>query len=281
MRIAPGLLALAAAVAIQAAPAMAATPESGEAAPGRPATWTGQIDDALGLYELAVFFAGSTGGLCPDGFGDELALRVAEGGTTLTVKVSSPDAINVAFELEDPDGDVPLVDEADVTNSREIELASEPGDWIVRVMGAPEGFSFTYTGTATIDAHLAEAAPPAPAQSTPEQSAPVAAAAPPRGSVKVSSPRSADRSARRLKRTKRLTATARFSVPVTKVRAVLTRAGSSRVVGSGSRARGSGTVRVPVRLRRALRPGSYRLAVSAIDEQGRRLAGSVRFRVRR
>ena len=163
------LLLAAVATAAFAAPATAAEPESGSVTTTQPtATWTGSIDDP-GAYDLAGWYLGFMGPTCAPPFCDEFALNVGAGGTALTIEVAGNGAENVAFEVEDPNGDSVYVDVEDTefaaSRSRTIEDPA-PGDWIIRVSGTG---TFDYTGRATLGGATA---PPAPVAPTGGQAAP-------------------------------------------------------------------------------------------------------------
>src|SRR3712207_156986 len=120
--------------------AIAAEPETGEVNAGKPQMkWTGEVTDPGGAYELSVWnFTGETAGTCEAPHCDTFTLKVAAGATALHIRMASENADNVAFEVEDPKGDVTLVDAQAVAPEREHTFESPAaGDWIVRAMGSP------------------------------------------------------------------------------------------------------------------------------------------------
>src|SRR3954466_9957080 len=89
------LLGALAALALPGA-ASAATPDTAKVSPtAKTASWTGDIEDPLGLYDLAIFYQGSTtvqkNETCMAPYCDVFTLDVADGGTALNVKIDAPD----------------------------------------------------------------------------------------------------------------------------------------------------------------------------------------------
>jgi hypothetical protein len=144
------LLGALAALALPAA-ASAATPDTAKVSPtAKTASWTGDITEPFGLYDLTAFFNGSTevGGneTCTAPVCDTFALDVADGGTALTVKIDAPDADNLAVEVVDPNGGATNYNDVDPATSRTLELPTDPGTWTFKTYGTGE---FTYTAKAT------------------------------------------------------------------------------------------------------------------------------------
>jgi hypothetical protein len=284
------VIASALALAISA-PAQGAEPSSGEVSPSSPTvSWTGTIEDPTGAYDTAFWFAGAMGPSCQQPACDTFGLDVAAGGTTLTIKVTGSGAENVAFEVEDPDGETVYVDSEDteLRPSRERAFGAKPGAWVIRISGTG---SFEYNASATLSGGAPAPAPGGGSQQPPPQQSPPsggeqppaqqpppppgsgdgAAAAPPSPTVTVKAPSRKARSARRLRKGRSLTVGVTSSAPLRDVTAVLVPARrQTRVLGSGRTASLTGSGRVRIKLARTIRRGRYVILVSGLDEQGRR-----------
>jgi hypothetical protein len=154
------LLAAFAALAVPAA-ATAATPETAKVSPtAKTASWTGDITEPFGFYDLAAFLNGSTAlhgqETCNAPVCDAFTLDVADGGTALTVKIDAPDADNLAVEVVDPSGGTTNYNDADPATTRTLELPTDPGTWTFKTYGTGD---FTYTAKATLSTDPVQAAP--------------------------------------------------------------------------------------------------------------------------
>jgi hypothetical protein len=132
------------------------------------------------------------------------------------------------------------------------------------VVGQPED----YEASATLVVTPAVGTPgpvatPAPAPSTPAATLTAKVAA---------------QSAKKLKKAKKFTVTLTTSAPLTGVNALLIKA--KKQVGGGKLARLEGTGKLVVKLKKALKKGTYDLAVGGRDAQGRNVLASARLKVK-
>jgi hypothetical protein len=134
------------------------------------------------------------------------------------------------------------------------------------VVGQPEN----YEASATLMVAPAPTAPgtvatPAPAPSSPPPAATLTAKVP-------------AQSAKKLKKAKKFTVTLTTSAPLTGVNALLIK-GKKQVAG-GKLARLEGTGKLVVKLKKALKKGTYDLAVGGRDAQGRNVLASAKVKVK-
>ncbi|HEX8085794.1 MAG TPA: hypothetical protein VF529_15995 [Solirubrobacteraceae bacterium] len=285
---------------LAAAPAQAANPASGEVTTSQPSTtWSGSIDD-FGAYDLAFWYFGTLSFACEQPFCDTFTLNVGPGANSLTIKVAGGSGTeNIAFEAEDPDGELEYVDSEDteLRTTRERTFTAKPGEWVIRVSGTG---TFDYTGTAKLTGGTSPApsggggqqtAPPPsgggqqpPAEQAPPPPPPSGdsgASTAPMPTVAVKSPSRKARSAKRLRKGRSLAVGVTTSAPLHDVSVALTPARGPRVLGSGRLASLAGSGTVKVKLGKSLKPGRYVLLVGGTDDQGRRVTAKRAFTVTR
>ncbi len=144
------LLGALAALALPAA-ASAATPDTAKVSPtAKTASWTGDITEPFGAYDLLIFSQGDTTlqgqETCMAPYCDVFTLDVADGGTALNVKIDAPDSDNLAVEVVDPNGGTTNYNDVDPATTRDLDLPTDPGTWTVKTYGTGD---FTYTAKAT------------------------------------------------------------------------------------------------------------------------------------
>jgi hypothetical protein len=147
----PVLLSLAAALALPTA-ATAATPSSGKVSPtAKTVSWSGDINDPLGVFDLAAFYYGSTNvrgnETCTPPVCDTFTLDVANGGYGLLLKVDAPQSDNVSVEAVDPSGAAQNFNDVEYTTTRTIDLPADPGKWTIKTYGTG---AFTYKSSVTM-----------------------------------------------------------------------------------------------------------------------------------
>jgi hypothetical protein len=135
------------------------------------------------------------------------------------------------------------------------------------VVGEPEN----YEASATLVVPAATAPAPAPA-ATP--AAPVVSPAP----ATSLSVKAAAQSAKKLKKARRFTISLSSSAPLTGVNAILLN--KRKQVGAGKLARLEGSGKLVVKLKSALKKGTYDLSVGGRDAQGRNVIATVKLKVK-
>jgi hypothetical protein len=132
-------------------PAGAGAPPRSVKATSKTASFSGTITDPTQMYDLIGFFAGSTevGPLatCMAPYCEEHTLTVGPDGAELRLDATS-DAYNLDLEIIDPAGTYTEVNDEGIPEHT-LTLDPVPGDWTIRVYGAPELDSFDYTVKAT------------------------------------------------------------------------------------------------------------------------------------
>ena len=134
-----------------ALPATAGAATGSVNATSKTASFSGTITDPTQLYDLIGFFNESTevGPLatCMAPYCEEHTLTVGPDGAELLLEATS-DAYNLDLEIIDPSGSYTEVNEEGVPEHT-LTLDPVPGDWTIRVYGAPEVDSFDYTAKVT------------------------------------------------------------------------------------------------------------------------------------
>lgn len=115
------------------------------------ASFTGTITDAtFGLYDLALFFNGSTevrgNSVCVDPQCHEHTLTVGPNGVELALDATS-DASNLSLDIIDPDGSMTSINEVDPTADHSLDFAATEGDWTIRVYGGSSDFDYKLDAT--------------------------------------------------------------------------------------------------------------------------------------
>jgi hypothetical protein len=290
-------IAIAAAVCgLVAAPAHAATPESGKVSKDAPRVeWNGEAHGYLFTALNILFSETPAGPQCVPTTCDEFTLEVAD-KDLLTVTASGGGAVGafIGLQVVDPEGKSTFTPGGEGAPESTIQVANAPtGEYTVRVWtNNPQGFDGSYTGVAVLGpvdgaAPEEEAAPaPAPpAQPAPQpqpqpQPAPAAQqpsqAPPPAPSVNVLTKGA---SARKLGKSRRLTVALTSSGPLSGVTARLVRGKSTVATGKLAALDGSGNV--VLRLTRKLTAGTHRLVLIGKSASGTPVATTVTLKITR
>ena len=281
--------------------AVAADPESGTVSAAAPkVTWKGAYSEGSYFVSRAMILEDGAGqnGQTPCAQGcDTFTLTVAD-SQDLTISANSPsedaaDPDQVVIRVKKPDDSyLTTVGESSATKPLVVKFKKAPvGEYVIDYSNnyADAG---TYDGVAFLGSGTAPTATPTPAPSggggggqQPQPAGPLPGGSAGSGggqnidiSVKVGK-----QSARKLKKSRKLTATVTVSREVAKVSAFLRK--GSKLVGSGRRGTTAGTAKLTVKLSkkaaRKLRKGTYALAVVADDGKGTTATKTVKVKVRK
>lgn len=211
---------------------------------------------------------------------DSFALKVADPGTvTVTLNMLSTNA-----DGSDPGCGIRIIDSTGTAkwydgscsekSAMKVVLKSAPaGDYTIDVASShiccgPED----YTASAFLPGGTAPA-PGVPPITPPP--APTPAAQP---EVKLTA-KVPTLSASKLKKSKKFVATLKSTGPLTAVNALLVN--KSKQLGSGSRPSLNGTGKVTVKIKKALKAGTYSLSVGGKDSQGRNVVATAKVKVKK
>lgn len=262
-------------------------PPSGTVGAAAPTTsFAGEITEPTGAAEIYFQEQGTSKGNCEEPVCQEYALKVADPGTTLTVKSEvDEDGFSQTVEIEQPDGTISQTSAADPGTVTAKVKNPKPGDWLIRIYGSDYingSPTWTYNATVTLSVPEPEPTPDPVATPAPTPNAggpgPAGASNPPTLTI-----RAGRISARKVNRARRLALKLSTTAPVRNLQLALSSGKASRPRSHG-RARVatlSGTKTVKVRIARKIKRGRLRVTARGVDAQNRPVAGSARLRVRR
>jgi hypothetical protein len=263
-------LALPLCLAMTAVPVIAAEPGDGTVSSSSPKVeWTGE---AAG-YGTSVLsdVNGSFLPVCEAPNCDVFTLNVAD-QADLTIALTTDDGSGfMTAEVERPDGSITYDGGSETADTTTFKIKkAAPGAYIVRAQtNNTLADDFGYRGVAQLAVPSAAPAP-VTAQPTPAPASPAQAPA----TLTIHTRKA---SAKRAKG--KLKVALSSDQPVSDVVATLRK--GSRKVGSGRLAALDGKARLKVRVARKLKPGRYRLSVTARDARGATVGASAPFKLKR
>lgn len=239
------------------APAQAASPESGQVSSGSPKfIWQGDAPGAPFVLGNPLLVDLGRPILCQSPFCDTFNLDV-DSAADLQIESSSCADLVTQVEVQKPDGSTVFADGVDNSPRTIIDIPAAPvGRYVVRTLvNVPVGSPAGYIGHATLDLPV-----------IPDSSSPATSDVRRAASLRVHTSRV---SYRRARKGRSLRVSISASAPVSDLRATLWR--GRVLVGSGRRRSIDSTGVIRLALRRTLKPGRYRLRLSAF-EGGRRVS---------
>jgi hypothetical protein len=267
--------------------AVAASPESGKVSTAAPKfTWTGEIDQSYPQY-TAMQPQAPENAPCESPGCDTFTLEVTDGaGTPLEFAIEQPSGF-VGLRITHPDGTVTM--EKVASESGKPAKFSVPKAAVGSYTLAITNNSITpvaYKGTALLKVPSSGPAPEPGATATPTPAAgggggggttppaPQPAGPPPATTMSVAAGRA---SAKKLKRAKKIVIQISVSAPVTGVVAKVQK--GRKALATGKLARVDSIGKITVKLRKPLKKGSYRYAITGKDAQGRAVNGTATLKV--
>lgn len=250
--------------------ALAAEPSSGEVSPAAPKVeWTGSTTNSYPNY--VAMNQDPEGTPCQSPTCDTFTLTVAGGGVDLVIRANMEEdgasgPANTGLRITKPDGSRQWqTGPSGETAELKVTIKKAPaGEYVIDLLNNFVGPAEGYMASAELAVPPAAAPAPAPA--------PEAAPAPAPETKLTVKPA-------KVRATKKLKVGVSTTAPLRGVTATLTRGGKRFATGRLSKL--SGSRKVTLKARKALKPGRYLVTVAGVDEQGRKVRGQAAVTIRR
>lgn len=259
------------ALALLVAPAGAADPESGSVSASAPSTeWKGTAPG----YGFSVF-ADTQGGIdpCEQPYCDSYTLDVKDKGTLTITLTTDSGAGFTTVEVEKPDGSK-LYNGGNADDPKTVfKISNAPvGAYVIETETNESAEAGQYTGNATLTVAGAAAPTPPPAAGPPTPATGPAPAPAPTGATLQLKTRSA-------KAGKKVKLAISSSGPVSNVVAQIRK--GSKVVAAGKLAKLSGSAKVTVKAKKALKAGGYTVVLRGTDASGAKVGSTTKLKLKK